>query len=167
MLKQWVRNIPTDLVREIVERSSSRGSFVWRFAAEELARRQTASSDQSETSERSSPMANNTYAQLTAAARSNRGAVSPITQPHGVPSSGAKSAPYQELSKACKELADRNAENLSASLQALVSIRNPADFLELPQKLAKTGIDTAVSNGKNVINLSAMVLTAAIASIHI
>lgn len=68
---------------------------------------------------------------------------------------------YQELAKAYQELAARNAEKLTASLQALVAAKNPTEFLELQQKLVKDAVDSAVADSKKIADLTMSVFTAA------
>jgi len=39
MLREWIRNIPLALLRQIVADRKVRGNYIWRLAAEELERR--------------------------------------------------------------------------------------------------------------------------------
>ncbi len=39
MLREWIRNLPTSLLREIVANSRVRGNFIWQLACSELDRR--------------------------------------------------------------------------------------------------------------------------------
>jgi hypothetical protein len=73
----------------------------------------------------------------------------------------ASSAALQELSKAYQEMATRNASNLTAAIQALTAIKNPAEFIDLQQKLIKDGVQAAVSDGQNIAHLTAAVFAAA------
>jgi hypothetical protein len=41
MLREWIRNIPLELVRQIAEDRNVRHGPIWRLAVEELARRQS------------------------------------------------------------------------------------------------------------------------------
>jgi hypothetical protein len=68
---------------------------------------------------------------------------------------------FQELAKAYQELATRNAERLTASLQALAAVRTPSEFAELQRKLITEGVDAAVSDSSNIARLTAAVFAAA------
>ena len=76
-------------------------------------------------------------------------------------SGNASSAAFQELAKAYQELAARNAKNLTAAIQALSAVKNPAEFIELQQRLIKDGVQAAVSDSQNIAHLTAAVFTAA------
>jgi hypothetical protein len=54
-------------------------------------------------------------------------------------SSNASRAAVQELTRAYQELASKNAKNLTAAMQALASVKSPAEFIELQQRLIKEG----------------------------
>ncbi len=70
-------------------------------------------------------------------------------------------AGFQELAKAYQALATKNAEKLTASLQALVAVKSPTEFVELQQKLIKEGVEAAVSDSRNIAELTTSVFTAA------
>lgn len=70
-------------------------------------------------------------------------------------------AGFQELAKAYQALATRNAEKLTASIQALATVKSPVEFIELQQKLIKEGVDAAVIDSKNIADLTTAVFTAA------
>jgi hypothetical protein len=55
-------------------------------------------------------------------------------------SGNASSVAVQELTKAYQELAAKNAKNLTAAMQALSAVKNPAEFVELQQKLIKEAL---------------------------
>jgi len=40
MLREWIRNVPMALLRQIAADSKVRGTFIWIIACEELAMRQ-------------------------------------------------------------------------------------------------------------------------------
>ena len=71
------------------------------------------------------------------------------------------SAAFQELMKAYQELGSKNAKNLTASIQALSAVKNPAEFAELQQKLIKDGVQAAVSDSQNIAHLTKAVFAAA------
>jgi hypothetical protein len=76
-------------------------------------------------------------------------------------SGSAAIAGFQELAKAYQELATKNAERLTASIQALSAVRTPAEFADLQRKLIAEGVDAAVNDGTNIAKLTAAVFTAA------
>ncbi len=73
----------------------------------------------------------------------------------------ASAAAFQELSKAYQDLATRNAANLTAAIQALSAVKNPAEFIQIQQKLIKEGVEAAVTDSQNIAHLTAAVFTAA------
>jgi hypothetical protein len=73
----------------------------------------------------------------------------------------ASSAAFQDLSKAYQEMAVRNANNLSAAMKQLASVKSPAEFIEIQQKLIKDGVQAAVTDSQNIAHLTAAVFTAA------
>jgi phasin family protein len=78
-------------------------------------------------------------------------------------SGNASRAAVQELTKAYQELATKNATNLTAAIQALSAVKSPAEFIELQQKLIKDGVEAAVSDSRQIAQLTAAVFTAAFA----
>ena len=76
-------------------------------------------------------------------------------------SGNASSAAVKELTKAYQELATKNAKNLTAAIQALSAVKNPAEFFELQQRLIKDGVEAAVSDSQRIAHLTAAVFTAA------
>ena len=73
----------------------------------------------------------------------------------------ASNAAFQELMKAYQELGSKSAKNLTASIQALAAVKNPAEFAELQQKLIKDGVQAAVSDSQNIAHLTRAVFAAA------
>ena len=67
----------------------------------------------------------------------------------------------QELTKEYQELATKNAKNLTTAIQALSAVKNPAEFIELQQKLIKDGVEAAVSDSRHIAQLTTAVFTAA------
>ncbi len=76
-------------------------------------------------------------------------------------SRNAYKAAVQELAKAYQELAAKNANNLSAALQALAAVKSPTEFIELQQRLIKEGVEAAVSDSRQIAHLTRAVFTAA------
>ena len=70
-------------------------------------------------------------------------------------------AGFQELAKAYQALATKNAEKLTASIQALSTVKSPAEFVELQQKLVKEGVESAVADSREIAELTTAVFTAA------
>jgi phasin family protein len=67
----------------------------------------------------------------------------------------------QELTKAYQDLATKNAKNLSEAIHELSSVKNPAEFFELQQRLMKEGVEAAVSDSRHIAHLTTAVFTAA------
>jgi hypothetical protein len=68
---------------------------------------------------------------------------------------------FQELAKAYRELASKNAQNLTAAIQAISAVKNLSEFIELEQRLIKDGVQEAVSDSENIVRLTAAVFSAA------
>ncbi len=76
-------------------------------------------------------------------------------------SAAASRAAVQELTKAYQDLATKNAKNLTAAIQGLSAVKNPAEFIQLQQKLIKEGVEAAVSDSHHIAQLTTAVFTAA------
>ena len=76
-------------------------------------------------------------------------------------SGNASRAAVQELIRAYRELATKNAKNLTAAMQALAAVKSPAEFIELQQRLIKEGVEAAVSDSRQITQLTTAVFTAA------
>jgi len=76
-------------------------------------------------------------------------------------SGNAAIAGFQELAKAYQTLATKNAERLTASLQALAVLKTPLEFVEMQRKLIAEGVEAAVSDGGHIAKLTAAVFAAA------
>ena len=94
-----------------------------------------------------------TIEQITATTKANAEALTK--------SGNAAIAGFQELAKAYQALATKNAEKLTASIQALAAVKSPTEFVELQQKLIQEGVDAAVSDSRNIADLTTAVFTAA------
>jgi phasin family protein len=94
-----------------------------------------------------------TVEQFTAATKAN---VEALTK-----GGNAAIAGFQELAKAYQALATKNAEKLTASIQALSTVKSPAEFVELQQKLVKEGVESAVADSREIAELTTAVFTAA------
>jgi hypothetical protein len=73
----------------------------------------------------------------------------------------ASAAALQTLSKAYQELATRNAANLTAAIKALSAVKSPAEFIEIQQRLIKEGVQAAVADSQNIVQLTTAVFTSA------
>jgi hypothetical protein len=80
-------------------------------------------------------------------------------------SEDAAVAGFHELAEAYQALATKNAEKLTASIQALAAVKTPVEFIEVQQKLIKEGVASAVSDSTKIGNLTAAVFTAAFAPV--
>ena len=76
-------------------------------------------------------------------------------------SRNASRAAIEELTKAYQELATKNAKNLTAAIQALSAVKSPTEFIELQQRLIKDGVEAAVSDSRDIAQLTTAVFTAA------
>jgi phasin family protein len=70
-------------------------------------------------------------------------------------------AAVQDLTKAYQELAAKNVKNLTAAMEALGAMKNPAEFMELQQRLIKDGVEAAVNDSRHIAELTKAVFTAA------
>ena len=68
---------------------------------------------------------------------------------------------FHELAKAYRELAIKNAQNLTAAIGAISAVKNPSEFIELEQRLIKDGVQEAVNDSENIVRLTADVFNAA------
>ena len=68
---------------------------------------------------------------------------------------------FQELAKAYQDLATKNAEKLTTSIQALAAVKSPTEFVELQQKLIKEGVESAISDSRKIAELTVSVFTVA------
>ena len=76
-------------------------------------------------------------------------------------SGNASRAAVQELTRAYQELAAKNAKNLTTAMQSLATVKSPAEFIELQQRLMKEGVQAAVSDSQHIAQLTTAVFTAA------
>ena len=76
-------------------------------------------------------------------------------------SSHASTAAFKELAEAYQELAARNTRTLTAAIQALTAVKNPAELLEVQQKMVKEVVEAAVSDSQKIAALTVAVFTAA------
>ena len=72
-------------------------------------------------------------------------------------SGNAAIAGFQELAKAYQDLATKNADRLTASIQALAAVKTPTEFVELQQKLIKEAVDAAIADSKKISDLTTSV----------
>ena len=70
-------------------------------------------------------------------------------------------AAVQDLTQAYQELAAKNVKNLTAALEALAAMKNPAEIMELQQRLIKDGVEAAVRDSRHIAQLTSAVFTAA------
>ncbi len=76
-------------------------------------------------------------------------------------SGNAAMAGFTALAKAYQDLTSRNFAKLTASVQALSSVKTPQEFFEVQQKLAKESFQAAVSDSRAIAELTTSVFTAA------
>jgi hypothetical protein len=70
-------------------------------------------------------------------------------------------AAFRELTGAYQELMTKSGKTLTGALQALSAAKNPAEFMQLQQKIMKEGMDDAVRDGQHIAQLTAAAFTAA------
>lgn len=68
---------------------------------------------------------------------------------------------FQELAKAYQALATKNAEKLTASIQALAAVKSPDEFVSLQQSLIKEAVDAAMADSKEIADLTTKVFSTA------
>ncbi len=78
-----------------------------------------------------------------------------------IQSGNASIAGFVDLAKAYQAMATKNAERLSASLQALAHVKTPSEFLALQHKLIAESVESAVSDGTHIAKLTTGIFTAA------
>jgi len=76
-------------------------------------------------------------------------------------SASASRAAAQGLTNAYQELAAKNANNMSAAVQALLAVKSPSEFIELQKQLIKEGVEAAVRDSQHIAQLTTAVFTAA------
>ena len=91
-----------------------------------------------------------------AAAKSMKDSSDTLTE-----SGKGSTAAIQDLTKAYQELAEKNVKNLTAAMESLGAIKNPAEFMELQQRLIKDGVEAAVNDSRHIAQLTSAVFTAA------
>ena len=67
----------------------------------------------------------------------------------------------ESIAKAYQALATKNFEKLSASVHALTSVKSPAEFFQVQQKLVTESFETALADGQAIAELTKSVFTAA------
>lgn len=73
----------------------------------------------------------------------------------------ASIAAFQELAQAYQELAKRNAQNVTAAIEALTKVKSPVEFFALQQRLIKEGVDAAILDSQEIGKLTSAVFAAA------
>ena len=76
-------------------------------------------------------------------------------------SSNAAVAGLASIGKAYQDLTARNVERLAASIKALSSVKTPAEYFEVQQKLMVEGFEVTVASSREIAELTASVFTAA------
>jgi hypothetical protein len=87
-----------------------------------------------------------------------------ITETADVPAASTSSAAianFRELTKAYQEIASKNVEKLTASISALASVKEPAEFMKLQQKFMTEAMHAAVADSAHIVKLTAAAFTAA------
>jgi hypothetical protein len=80
-------------------------------------------------------------------------------------SDNSAAAAFKDLSKAYQDLATRNAANLKSSIQALIAVKSPSEFIEVEKRLIKEGVQAAVSDSQNIAHLTTVAFAAAFAPV--
>ena len=102
--------------------------------------------------------------QFAAVAKTNAEKLTSLSKDHSEAlskSGNAAVAGFTALAKAYQDLTSRNFEKLTASVQALSSVKTPQEFFEVQQKLAKEGFQAAVDDTRAIAELTTSVFTAA------
>ncbi|MDA8230540.1 MAG: phasin family protein [Magnetospirillum sp.] len=69
---------------------------------------------------------------------------------------------FEEMSKASQTLAAKTAEQVDAAVRALFACRTPTDVADLQNKLARESIETAIAQGRMLVELATTTYTAAL-----
>ncbi|MBF0325655.1 MAG: phasin family protein [Alphaproteobacteria bacterium] len=69
---------------------------------------------------------------------------------------------FQELAKAYQDLAARNVEKLGDALKEISTVKTPAEFFEVQQKLIKESFDAALSDSRAIAELTTSVFSTAV-----
>lgn len=68
---------------------------------------------------------------------------------------------FQELAKAYQDLAARNVEKFGDALKEISTVKTPAEFFEVQQRLIKESFDAALSDSRAIAELTASVFSTA------
>jgi phasin family protein len=68
---------------------------------------------------------------------------------------------FQELAKAYQDLAARNVEKFGDALKEISTVKTPAEFFEVQQRLIKESFDAALTDSRAIAELTASVFTTA------
>jgi hypothetical protein len=75
--------------------------------------------------------------------------------------SHAAIAHFRDLTSAYQRITAKNVEKLTASIAALTSVKEPAEFMKLQQKFMTEAMNEAVADSAHIIKLTAAAFTAA------
>jgi phasin family protein len=78
-------------------------------------------------------------------------------------SSAATVKAIEEIAKHQQALAAKSAEKFDAAVKALLAVKNPADLAELQSNLARDAIESTISEGRTLAELTTTAITAALA----
>jgi len=77
-------------------------------------------------------------------------------------SGSAAVAGLKDLTAAYQEMAQKNAERLTSSIQALTGVKSPIEWVTLQQKLVAEAVSAAIADSSNIAKLTAAVFTSAL-----
>ncbi len=70
-------------------------------------------------------------------------------------------AHFHELTSAYQAISTKNVEKLTASISALSSAKEPAEFMHLQQKFMTEAINAAIADTAHIVKLTAAAFTSA------
>ncbi len=68
---------------------------------------------------------------------------------------------FHELTSAYQAISTKNVEKLTASISALSSAKEPAEFMHLQQKFMTEAINAAIADAAHIVKLTAAAFTSA------
>jgi L-arabinose isomerase len=80
---------------------------------------------------------------------------------HIISKNNAFIAHVRDLATAYQEISTKNVEKLTASISALSAIKQPAEFIQLQQKLMTEAMNSAIADSAHIVRLTAEAFTTA------
>lgn len=68
---------------------------------------------------------------------------------------------FQQLAEAYQQIATKNSARLTESMKELGTVKNPAAFVELQQKLVQEAFENALTDSKHIADITVSIFTTA------